>query len=599
MAQTKPTKEFIDQREGHLRGVWKDARGQWIKADKFYHQENQVWENNKRTALHTSRAPSIIDTAVDNFLSGDPRVHRPPAGRGRKHQERADRIEPWLRQILLATALLEPNPTWKQLAKNMALYGYGVLKGPMLDMEDRPEKPVKEKKESKEEFDARFTLWQSEFKTWMPFRISAPHPARVLLDPLQKTPKEAIEVTQFYSGQLHDLTLKKKAKLGGDSKVFEFNDDNPYNKINVSEYWSKEWHALVADGDLMFVEVNTWGFVPYAHAFSGWGQEETEADGPQPEKLARCLLDTLMDDLTAQSQSFSGRQHALLMATYQKFGTRQDSAEMAEKIKGDMVGDLSGPDDLWILSIPQLPAWLFEQNALVDKDLEEGSFSRALGGIRDVGVSTVGQQAILSTAAEQRFVAPSRQIEHLATITGSRILRLTDVLDEKITINEWSVGPDDIAHDYAVDIKFELQDPVLQLQQKQIGMQEVTAGLKSKETYWSADAKLEDISGEKDRLLQDLVEASPEVVNALAQRILQRDGLLELIESLQQEQQGAEALGGAGGGGGGAAEGIVGPDGQPLASTLGGGPGTQAQLRQGLTPQVPKPPNANTAVFAK
>jgi len=593
MPQTKPTKEFIERREGHLRGVWEDARDQWIKADQFYHQENQIWENNKRTSLHTSRAPSIIDTAVDNFLSGDPRVHRPPAGRGKKHQERADRIEPWLRQILLATALLEPNPTWKQLAKNMALYGYAVLEGPMLDMEDRPEKPVKGKGEDKVDFEARMSLWQSESKTWMPFRIRAPHPARVLLDPLEKTPKEAIKVTQFYAGQLRDLTLKKKDKLSSSVEVFEFNDEDPYDKINVMEYWSKEWHAMVGDGKLLFVEVNTWGFVPYAHAFSGWGQEETEADGPQPEKLARGLLDTLMDDLTAQSQSFSGRQHALIMATYQKFGTRQDGAEMAEKLKGDIIGDLGGPDDLWITAIPQLPAWLFEQNALVDKDLEEGSFSRALGGIRDVGVSTVGQQAILSTAAEQRFVAPSRQIEHLATITGSRILRLTDVLDEKITINEWSVGPEDIAHDYAVDIKFELQDPVLQLQQKQIGMQEVTAGLKSKETYWSADAKLEDISGEKDRLLQDLVEASPEVVNALAQRILERDGILELIQSIQQEQAGAEAAGGE------PPSDILGPDGSPLASTLGGGPGTANQLRQGLTPQVPRPPNANTAVFAK
>jgi len=497
--------------------------------------------------------------------------------------------------------MLEPNPTWKQLAKNMALYGYGVLKGPMLDMEDRPEKPVKGRRETKEVFDARMSLWQSEFKTWMPFRISAPHPARVLLDPLEKTPKEAIEVTQFYAGQLHDLTLKKKDKLGSSVEVFEFNDDNPYGKVNVSDYWSREWHAMVGDGKLLFVEVNTWGFVPYSHAFSGWGQEETDADGPQPEKLARGLLDTLMDDLTAQSQSFSGRQHALLMATYQKYGTSGDAFELAEDLKGDILGNRQ-ENDVWIAKIPQLPAWLFEQNALVDKDLEEGSFSRALGGIRDVGVSTVGQQAILSTAAEQRFVAPSRQIEHLATITGSRIMRLVDVLDEKITINEWSVGPDDIAHDYAIDIKFELQDPVLQLQQRQIGMQEVQVGLKSKETYWSADAKLEDISGEKDRLLEDLVEASPEIQAAMAQRILQRDGILELIESIQQEQAGAQALGGGGAGGGpagGGAGGILGPDGNPLASTLGGGPGTESQLRQGLTPQVPRPPNANTAVFAK
>lgn len=595
MPQTKPTKEFIERRAGHLRALWSDAHTQWIKADKFYHQENQVWENKKRTALYTARAPSIIDTAVDNFLSGDPRVHRPPAGRGKKHQERADNIEPWMRAILIQTSMLEPVPTWKQIAKHMALYGYAVVEGPFLNSEERPEKPVRDKGEDKEDFASRMSMWQNETRTWMPFRIRAPHPARVFLDPLEKTPREAIKQVNFYAIDLHELTVKKELKLP-DVEVFDVDEDNPYDKVLVTEYWSKEWHALVADGKLLFAEVNTWGFVPYAHAFAGWGQEETDADGPQPEKLARGLLDTLMDDLTAQAQSFSGRQHALLMAAYQKYGTSQDGAEMAEKLKGDIIDGIS-EGDLWIAAVPQLPSWLFEQNALVDKDLEEGSFSRAVGGIRDVGVSTVGQQAILSSAAQKRFVTPSRQIEHLATLTASRIMRLTDVLDEKIQINEWNIGPEDIAHDYSIDVKFEIQDPVLQLQQKQVGMQEVSAGLKSKETYWSADAKLEDISGEKDRLLEDIVEASPEVQAALAQRILERDGLAEIVEQIRREQAQAE-----GSGGGGQQQGqstILGPDGNPLASTLGGGPGTPAELRQGLTPQVPRPPNVNTGAFAQ
>ena len=128
-------------------------------------------------------------------------------------------------------------------------------------------------------------------------------------------------------------------------------------------------------------------------------------------------------------------------------------------------------------------------------------------------------------------------------------------------------------------------------------MQEVSAGLKSKETYWSADAKLEDISGEKDRLLEDLAEASPEVQAALVQRILERDGLADLVEEVRRQR--AQAEGGEGGGQQQGQSTILGPDGNPLASTLGGGPGTPAELRQGLTPQVPRPPNVNTGAFAQ
>ena len=117
--------------------------------------------------------------------------------------------------------------------------------------------------------------------------------------------------------------------------------------------------------------------------------------------------------------------------------------------------------------------------------------------------------------------------------------------------------------------------------------------------FWAADAKLEDISGEKDRMLEDLAEASPEIQAAMVARIIERDGLADLVEEVRRRQAEAE---GAGGGGGGQQEGqstILGPDGNPLASTLGGGPGTPAELRQGLTEQVPKPPNVNTGAFAQ
>ena len=67
------------------------------------------------------------------------------------------------------------------------------------------------------------------------------------------------------------------------------------------------------------------------------------------------------------------------------------------------------------MEMQQLPGWMFESEQWLDKDMELGTYSRTLAGIRDQGVSTVGQQAILSTSAMRKFVAPSKQLEHLAS----------------------------------------------------------------------------------------------------------------------------------------------------------------------------------------
>ena len=52
-------------------------------------------------------------------------------------------------------------------------------------------------------------------------------------------------------------------------------------------------------------------------------------------------------------------------------------------------------------------------------------------------------------------------------------------------------------------------------------MREVQQGLKSKETYWSADARLEDATGERRRLLEDLIRTDPEVQKILAGEVME------------------------------------------------------------------------------
>jgi len=603
----KPTVESIRKMVRHLEGVWSRTHAKWEVVDSYYQQTFRLWPDglDRPEWLKPARSRSIVDHATDHQLAHEPIVSRPPVEDDEEAKRKADRVEPALKAIMDEASLLEPSLTWKQVGKHLLLYGYAVVED-ALDtkvMQSRRNKIRQGRNEPDEEFEQRQRVQRNKSKTMMPFRVRAPHPSRVLLDPSEKQPRIAIKHGQRRSIDLEDITRNRLNINGryrrGDVTSWDSEGD-PFAWVMTDEYWTECWHALVADSKLLFVEKNTWGFVPFSHAFAGFGQQVTSIEEDDPSYLAVGVLEPVMPSLKAQAQAVAGRHNALLDATFNPVGTTMDSSELQDQLsRGDII-EMGNRSDVWRMDIPQLPRWLFASEEWLDRDIEQGTFTRALAGIREQGVSTVGQQAILSTAAGRKFVSPSRQLEHLATRSASHILQWIDVIGMTLTVQGHQISPSDIQHDYACKVSFELIDPVLQMQSRELGMREVQQGLKSKETYWSADARLEDATGERRRLLEDLIRNDPEVQKILAGEVMKEAGLLDLIERQQAAQEdGAAGMGmGMGGpppmngGGGGQPPPILGPDGMPLQQTMGTPPGPAGglrEMRQGLTPSVPGP----------
>jgi len=581
--ETKPDAKTILTKHGHLKQLWSRAHSKWQDIDTYYQRTFRLWDEGvDRPSFRPARSTAIVDHAVDNQLAFDPMVHREPAGRGRAHEARADNIEPWVKAVLEETSLLEPQLTWKQIGKYLIMYGYTVVDGPVLSMEHRPPKVSRKKGEDDEDWKKREALYNNEKLTWMPFRIRATHPARVLMNPMEKQPQEAIKTVAHYAIDLHEMTKKRVGKRG-QAELYELGD-NWYELVPTVEYWSRFWHALIANEQLLFVEKNTWGFVPFSHAFSGWGSEPTDSRSFNPEHLAVGILDHIRESLLIHAQALSGRHNSLMEATFNTMMTSGDAMELAQqKARGNIIEGFQ-KGEAWWMDIPQLPQWMFQAVSEVEADIEFGTFSAAQAGMRQQGVSTVGQQAILSTAAAKKFVAPSQQLDHLATVAASNLLRLVDVLDESVTVRGHTITPSDIGHDYRVSVKFALIDPVLQLQRRQLGVSEVGMGLKSKETFWSADAQLEDATGEKKRMLIEKMEAHPAIQEILIRQAAEEFGLREMLERIEEEQVAQQA----------APKGMVpaeraapilGPDGRPLGQMM----GSQTDVNKPLTPEVVNP----------
>ena len=220
------------------------------------------------------------------------------------------------------------------------------------------------------------------------------------------------------------------------------------------------------------------------------------------------------------------------------------------------------------------------------------TYSRAASGQKEPGVSTVGQQAILSTAAARRFIAPMKQLEHLATSSGSHILQAIDVLKMSLMVEGHDISPADIEKDYSLRVTFQnAVDPVFQLQLRELGLAEVGQGLLDDETYWTEYAQAEDVTERRKRLLKMFVRKMPRVQMLMAMAAAKEMGIEDLLnEVMEGEFDGAL--------GGGEGSQLLGPDGQPLAQSMGRTSpqqgansiqGAAQQLRQPLTPSVASP----------
>ncbi len=384
--------------------------------------------------------------------------------------------------------------------------------------------------ESQVEFDARMSLYQHDKRNWMPVRMRAPHPARVLMDPMEKVPTVAIRHQHWFAYQLEEISRSG----GGFRKTETFEaGENPFEPILCDEYWSRDWHALVAldPQRMIMLEPNLPGFVPYSHIFAGFGQEPTAINSVDPQYMAVGILEPILDDLRVNAQAHSALHNAIIESAFREWITTGDAQAInRQRARGVPTIELRPGESLNQMPATEVPQWLFQAVQTLDADMEFGTFAKNLAGIKAPGVDTVGQQAQLTQLGQRRFAAPSQQLEHSATQAASGILRLIDTWGKSLTVQGHTISPADIQHDYSIQAHFELVDPVLNLQRRQMGMQEFQLGLKSKPTYWASDMGLADVSGEMDRIAEDKVNDSPEVQALIAEEILRRKGLRRLAE---------------------------------------------------------------------
>ena len=591
--------DYVQRMLTHYERVWSQAISNWEENARFYTQEELIWDRSVEPGSRPTRRPglwtAVIDHAVANQLSDEPRFTRHPVKKGEIHKERANRIERWLGvvfEILVKNAVENPI---KACNRNFCTYGYTSVDAPRLRMLPK-EQPKRKRGEKKEDFEKRLERYERELVTYMPFTMETPPPGQLLLDPTKKYPTEGLGRFKMYAYELADLTLRKAQVGRGVEWTLE---GDPYEQIEVVEFFSLDEHKLLKGSEARVQEPNPWGFIPFKHAFSGWGGKRVSEDGANPRWLAKSLYDPIKDSLRGTAQQYVAKLAGIIEGGFPRTGSGKDALEAKAELETPGALLTGVPGTYWRLAPIEMASWLNRLGEELKGDIEIASYAFTLAGFRIPGVSTVGQQAILTNAAQRIFAAPKGQLEGLMGLVAGDILRLVDILNETYGIEELIIGGEritsaDIDGDYNVEVSFELLDPMMHMQEKQLAILEYQAGLISWEDYQMI-ARREDTTGIRKRLLQDKVYAHPAVADQMGKQEAKEMGALEMIEAWEREQEEAALAAGGRAGTETSQQAALGRLSQELQARTAEMPPEEGgvevpPLRQAIGPQTAKPP---------
>ena len=546
----RPDGPGIDSLYVHLHDVWSSVREKMAEVDSFKNGTFNVWNksNEVRPSYHPPKARYLIDHAVDTQLSVDPKIKKFSKGRGGDHAARADRVEPALTAVMLDAAMKETSIPWRQAYSYLIAYGYTVM-GQEWDESDKPVKPKRKDGEPEDDWKDREDEYDNASAGWNPVRIKAPHPSRVLMNPYDMQPKVAVIAAKRYSQDLANL-VKRKGKYGSKSTGSYTVESNPYKLIDTLDVWTDNWHALkLKSGEVLVSERNWFGFTPWIHGFAGWGGEQANSEEADPKDMAVGMITGILELLRVDAQKASALHNAVLEHGFARMGAKRPE-EMAAALAAGTEAIIPGEkDDAWWLQYPEVSRWMFQSQDIDNREIEAATYIRALTGERQQGVTTVGQQMILTQAANKKFYVPAKMIEHMATIIASRILRQVVMRKEPIILQGYKLTPPDIDGSFEVNASFQQFDPLIQMDMRRLGMQEVSSGLKSAQTYRESDALIENEAEEQKRLVKAEVYRLPEVHAELLALAVKEEGFEELADRMTEQIRAAkqQSQGGPGG----------------------------------------------------
>jgi len=454
---------------------------------------------------------------VDTLVTREPHVRRRPVALGGNHDKLADKVEKWAEGLLRkAAADLFTIPPFRSAATGLSLLGYatGTVRW---DEEAWPTEP-----ERGRGYKSRRETYEQSKKRVFPFIIEFPHPSRVLIPHTDREPSLAIETLTMPKWEVDKLLGKEERS------------DDPFEQVQVVNYWEsgfEDWRAMYADGEEIEVVRNELGFIPWTHAFSGFGAERTTADyaslesppglsmGIKASDQAVGLFKGIEDSITFMDEMNSALRFVGMTAANPVRFTTEDGQELAQQLAEAGVGgvvELTSLSNVKWETPPPISNSLFQIMGNAAQDIDLGTFSGVVQGERTPGVGTATQHALMLGSARQRFEIPMSQLNYMAAQILSFCARMVVERGEPVTINGITCGPKDFEGFYDFEVNFMAMDEGSALRDRQQSMAEYEKGLEDFEGFQRAKG-VEDATGKRRKIFIDKALQSEQVMGPIIQ----------------------------------------------------------------------------------
>mgnify|MGYP001564355805 CR=1 FL=1 len=517
------------------------SRARWTTNESYFNGTYDVWGDAKgktfpnRPSYHTPKARAMVMSPVKTQFSYEAKPAREPVGDSEHAEEYASLVERWVAAMLRQLAMR--TPVWKALNLQQLLYGKGVLEALRWVSQPDEDEPERDDGEDQDEFEGRLATWEWERKNWFPFRAGVIHPANFLADPWEKQPAEVVVRKSLRVSEIEQLVQKKIALKRALADTWQAPAKGEQRRV-VDEYFNKSWHAMrIKGGEMLFLERNTRAYVPYMQLYTGDGIESSERETPDAVDMAVGIYEGNKDALKVWDQQASIRHMMLVRKGTASVYSEKTGADAMTALSNAAHGDaLLGfsKDQLGVIPYPDVTNDLFTEVGVMEKMLTENSFPPNLMGQKQRGVDTVGQEMLLSRAAQRIFDGIAQNQAEAATWTAENALKALVRYGNPITALGVTLEPKHVQNVFAIRVEFPNPDLSLQAVEWQQAEKDNVRGIIPDEMYRKIRG-IEDEGKVRQGLLRDSIRKHPSVQAAMA------EAEAELIGApYNPEQNGAE-----------------------------------------------------------
>jgi hypothetical protein len=484
--------------------------------------------------MRTFSVSEMANGITQQAISSQPKVFTKPRKATKDVEDGADRIAEVTNKWTRILARQSNNP-FKQTFKNLAFTrGESWIYTP-----------------HKTELALSSGSWQEEMPDTIPVHFIFYDPMVVFADPSEFVDGKPTRIVVFYRRFVSDIKsnypqfVGKGIKKDGDLVDFLFyvDKDTMYAEADEESLF-RDINGKLANEDGR--RSNIYGLIPFAHAYSGWGQETEDR---RPELLTYERIRMLQDKIVQNSVMDSAFSYNIInfawrgrtLINHSGIDISADAYKEYHPNEPGKLSELTLPPgaDIAVEESQLFEAPVFAYRNQVKSDLES-AYPSALKGI--TSGSSGRQEDILAGNGMALYDSPIENNAMLwATAFDNALKICANLTDKGVDMLPPGIKKDDINSYSEIEVKVKADNPLEALRKAadgdrkyQLGIIDALTNLVDFQGYTKSEAKL--IMARQ--LVDDVTRNDPNFKQIMGMTLAQEEGILDQYSQLGQQQTG-------------------------------------------------------------